>query len=115
MNVDKTQQTEMLNWKSSGSPTQLFHNGTLSSKQQEVAKAQNEFFLQKDAQIRENLPVPVSDPLAKLSSLMSGRTCSFRITAVHPDEIAKIISDLNNSNYFGLDMIETRIIKLIQR
>ena len=106
MNVDSAK---------SGSPTQLFQNGTLFSKPQEVATAQNELFLQKVAQIRENLPVPVSDPLAKLSSLMSGRTCSFRIKAVHPDEIAKIISDLNNSNYFGLDMIETRIIKLIQR
>ena len=54
------------------------------------------------------------DPLAKLSSLMVGRTCSFRLSAVHPEEIDKIISSLRSSSSFGLDLIDTRIIKLIQ-
>ena len=104
----------ILNWQSSGSPTQLFHNGVLWSKPQDVATTQNDFFLQKINQIRENLPPPMLDPLAKLSSLMAGRTCSFRLSAVHPEEIDKIISSLKNSSSFGLDLIDTRIIKLIQ-
>ena len=69
----------ILNWNSSGSPSQLFYNGSLVSKPQEVAEAQNRFFLDKITQIRENLPPPTSDPLAVLRSMMLGRSCSFVI------------------------------------
>ena len=104
----------ILSWTSSGSPSQLFHNGALWTKPQEVASVQNEYFLDKVRQIRENLPPPVSDPLAKLRHLMSGRKCSFKLTAVHPDEVDKIISSLKNSNSFGLDLIDTQVVKLIK-
>ena len=104
----------ILNWNSSGSPSQLFHNGKLVTKSQEVASTQNQFFLDKVKTIRENLPPPVSDPLDKLNTLMAGRTCSFTLSAVHPDTVAKIITDLNNSSSFGLDLIDTKVIKLIK-
>ena len=45
---------------------------------------------------------------------MAGRTCSFTLKAVHPDEVDKVISGLNNSTSFGLDLIDTKIIKLIR-
>jgi hypothetical protein len=101
----------ILNWNSSGSPSQLFHNGSLLSKPPDVADAQNQFFLDKISMIREN---PTSDPLAVLRSLMVGRTCSFSFAAVHPDEVGKIVSGLKNSKSFGLDQIDNFIIKLIK-
>ena len=105
---------KILSWKSSGSPNQLFVNGNLVTKPQDVASAQNEYFLDKIRTIRENLPPPVTDPLAKLSNLMIGRTCSFSFSAVHPDSVDKIICDLGNSSSFGLDLIDTKVIKLIR-
>ena len=54
----------ILNLNSSGSPSQLFFDGNLVTKPQEVAKAQNEFFLDKITRIRDNLPPAVIDPLA---------------------------------------------------
>ena len=104
----------ILSWTSSGSPSQLFHDGKLWTRPQEVATVQNEFFLDKVKQIRENLPPPVSDPLAKLKSLMFGRNCSFKLAAVHPDDVDKIIAGLKNSKSFGLDLIDTQVIKLIK-
>ena len=104
----------ILSWTSSGSPSQLFHDGKLWTRPQEVATVQNEFFLDKVKQIRENLPPPVSDPLAKLKSLMFGRKCSFKLAAVHPDDVDKIIAGLKNSKSFGLDLIDTQVIKLIK-
>ena len=100
----------ILDWQSSGSPSQLFHNGHLYSKPQEIATTQNEFFLSKVEQIIQNLPAPISDPLSKLRSLMVGRICTFRLSEVHPDEVDKIISGLKNSSSFGLDLIDTKII-----
>ena len=45
---------------------------------------------------------------------MLGRTCSFSLSSVQPDEVEKIISSLSNSTSFGMDMIDTYIIKLIK-
>ena len=104
----------ILNWKSSGSPNQLFYKGALISKPQDLADAQNQYFLDKIHLIRENLPPAPTDPLQILRSLMEGRTCAFSLTSVHPDEVDKIVSNLSNSSSFGLDMIDTYIIKLIK-
>ena len=104
----------ILNWSSSGSPSQLFHNGSLVNKSQDVAEVQNQFFLDKISSIKEHLPTPTSDPLAVLKSLMVGRTSSFSFVPVYPDEVGKIISGLKNSNSFGLDQIDTYIIKLVK-
>ena len=104
----------ILNWKSSGSPNQLFYEGRLINKPQELAEAQNNFFLEKIRLISENLPPAVSDPLETLKKLMQGRKCSFSLSLVHPDEVDEVLSKLSNSSSFGLDMIDTFIIKLIK-
>jgi hypothetical protein len=46
----------ILKWKTSGSPNQLFYKGTLLSKPQDLAEAQNDYFLDKIKLIRDNLP-----------------------------------------------------------
>ena len=104
----------ILNWNSSGSPNQLFYKGSLRTKAQDIADSQNEFFIEKVQDILTNMPPPTSDPLRKLKSLMLTRNCSFALAAVHPDQVDKIISSLSSSSAFGLDQIDTSIIKLIK-
>ena len=104
----------ILNWQTSGSPSQLFCNGSLIQKPQELAAAQNEYFIDKIDKILTNLPPPVSDPLSYLKSLMVGRQCSLDLAVVHPDEVDQVISNLSNSTSFGLDQIDTYTIKLIR-
>ena len=102
-----------LNWKSATSPTQLFHEGKILNKPKDIADAQNEFFMKKVAQIRENLPPSLSDPLAKLRTLMISRTCTFNLGAVHPDTVELILFHLKNSKACGLDEIDTFSLKLV--
>ena len=104
----------ILNWQTSGAPSQLFYKGKLIQKPQELASAQNEFFLNKIENIITNLPPQVSDPLSTLQSMMAGRTCSLNSVSVHPDEVEKVICSLSNSSSFGLDLIDTYTIKLIK-
>ena len=75
----------ILNWDSSGSPNQLFQKGFMRTKSSDIADSQNEYFVEKVQQIRENILQTLSDPLSKLRTLMTGRTCSFSLTPVHPD------------------------------
>ena len=104
----------ILNWQSSGSPNQLFYKGQLRTKSQDIADSQNQFFVGKVQDILANIPAPTSDPLRKLQELMMARSCSFSLEAVHPDSVEKIISGLSNSSAFGLDNIDTYIVKLIK-
>ena len=101
-----------LDWKSAGSPTQLFHNGTMLNKPSEIADCQNNFFLNKVKQIRENLPAQTADPLDKLRFLMRNRSCSFQLSSVHPDTVEQILASLKNSKSCGLDTIDTFTLKL---
>ena len=101
-----------LDWKSAGSPSQLFYNGKMLNKPSEIADSQNDFFVNKVKQIQENLPAQSADPLAKLRLLMRNRSCSFQLKAVHPETVEKILSGLKNSKSCGLDTIDTFTLKL---
>ena len=105
----------MLNWTQGGPPDKLFYKGGLKTKSFDIAEAQNQFFIDKVSQIKSDLPCPVTDPLAKLRSLMCNRSCTFRLTHVHPDQVESIINNLKNSNSFGLDEINAFVIKLVSK
>ena len=45
---------------------------------------------------------------------MDNKICSIEFSCVHPDEVMKIICQLSNSTAFGLDNIDTYIVKLIK-
>ena len=101
-----------LGWKSGGPPTQLVINGELKSKPRDLSKCMNEFFVNKVRNLRENIPACLKNPLERVQGLMSGRNCSFKLKAVHPDEVLKIITNLKNSKTCGLDNIDSFVIKL---
>ena len=92
----------------------LFYEGNLENKPSKLATIMNSFFIKKVKDIVKNLPVPNNDPLELLRNLMKNRTCSFKLSTVHPDHVLKIIEKLKNSKSFGLDNIDTNIIKLIK-
>ena len=44
--------------------------------------------------------------------LMEGKDCCFKLQAVHPDMILKIITSLGNTKSCGVDNIDSFILKL---
>ena len=73
----------------------------------------NSFFINKVRRLREGIPATALDPLWKLRESLKDRQCSLSFSAIHPDEVLKIIIGLKNSKSTGTDSIDTRIIKLI--
>ena len=104
----------ILNWQGTGSPNKLFSDGKLITKSQEIADTQNSYFINKIENIKDIIPPPQNDPLKLVSSLMKDKRSSMEISFIHPDEVMKIISQLSNSTAFGLDNIDTYIVKLIK-
>ena len=45
---------------------------------------------------------------------MSGKKFHFSFSTVHPDEVLEIINGLNNSTAFGVDEIDTYVLKLVK-
>ena len=73
----------------------------------------NRFFLDKIRRLRENIPLPTTDPLTKLKEAMRGRQSSFKVKPVQEDQVLKIIKSLKNSSATGVDYVDTRTIKLV--
>ena len=63
----------------------------------------NDFFIRKVKNLRENLTPNLGDPLSLLRRLMANRDCSLKL---------KIISKRRPSSSCGLDLINSKIIKL---
>ena len=80
-----------------------------------IADIQNEFYINKVRKTRQELPHSNTDPLEILKHRLSGNTASFSFSAVHPDEVEKIISSLKNSKACGIDHLDTYILKLIKK
>ena len=59
------------------------------------------------------MPPAQIDPLGLLRKLMKNRKCTFQMKSVTLEDVEKIINSLSNSSAFGLDNLDTQIIKLI--
>ena len=77
-----------------------------------MADIQNEYYIHKVRDIRRNMPRQKNDPLSTLRRIMNGRTASFSVSTVSPEEVDKIIRTLKNSKSSGIDNLDTYIIKL---
>ena len=102
-----------LNWKTSGPPTQLFHEGELIRKPGDLADTMNRFFIDKVNRLRAGIPPSNMDPLATTREVMHERECVFSMKPVSPDQVMDIIKHLKNSKSTGMDTIDTYIIKLV--
>ena len=102
-----------INWCSSGSPTKLYHAGQIVTSPSKLADIMNNFFVDKVAKIRQDLPNPTDDPLRTVKHTMKDRTSEFSLSFVHPDTVRKIILQLKNSKSSGADNIDTYILKLM--
>ena len=103
-----------LGWSKGGPPSKLLDNGNIFTKPSDLARIMNSFFIKKVQNLRQNLPENPGNPLHLLQAIMQNRSCSFKLTPVHPDIVLKIISNLKNSSACGTDEISSGVFKLIK-
>ena len=101
-----------LGWSSTGSPTKLLSQGNIETSPAKMADIQNQYYIDKVRTIRRNFRGQDRDPLRILRKRLQGRQASFSTRAVTPDEVDKVIRNLNNSKASGLDNLDTYILKL---
>ena len=102
-----------LGWKTSESPTKLYHNNKIETSPKGNAKIMNDFFIDKVNRIKSDLPPPSVDPLLPLKNMMSGCPTTFDFEPIGPDKVREIIKNLKNSKSCGLDNIDSYVLKLV--
>ena len=102
-----------LNWKTTGPPSQLFHEGELVKSPAHLADVMNKFFVNKVEGLKRGIPASALDPLKTLREVMRDRQCQFTLQPVTPEQVLEIIKSLKNSKSTGMDFIDTHIIKLV--
>ena len=62
--------------------------------------------------LRGKIPVTNIDPLKYLKEAMVGRSCHFGLKLLTVEEVTKLIKGLRNSSATGVDLFDTRTLKL---
>ena len=105
-----------LGWSTSGPPTSLMAGPVLTSKQDNIANIQNDYYIDKVQNIIKNLPPPTQDPLTILrQAIKKWKTPPkelFNLRPITDEETKKYIMSLSNSTSCGVDGIPSSILKL---
>ena len=104
----------ILGWTKDGGPTSLSVNGQLTSKNSEMAQAQQDFFVNKIKNHIEKIPPTNKDPLSYTRELLSEKEVpEFNMGEVDEADVILIIKNLNSSDACGPDDISTNCLKQI--
>ena len=107
----------LLGWTCDGPPTHFKVDGRSTSKQQDLANWQADYFEKKLVKIKKSLSQVCTDPLATLRRLfnkwipLDGRP-NFQLKSVTTNEVSQMIRKLKNSSAFGRDKLDSTTIKL---
>ena len=80
-----------------------------------MADIQNSYYIDKVKTIRRDMQDQDRDPLEVLKKRLVGNQAVFTSKPITPEQVDKIIKDLNNSKASGIDNIDTYILKLTRK
>ena len=101
-------------WKKSGGPTSLSVNGELTSKNDKMAQAQQDFFIKKIETHKKNIPPAKKDPLEYTRNFLKEKFVpEFGIGSCFDFEVVRVIEKLNPTDACGEDDISSNCLKEI--
>ena len=101
-------------WKKSGGPTSLSVNGELTSKNDKMAQAQQDFFLKKIETHKKKIPPTKKDPLQYARKFLEDKFVpEFGIGSCFDFEVIRVIERLNPTDACGEDDISSNCLKEI--
>ena len=99
-----------MNWKSTGTPSQIEVNGQLITKARLIAEHMNTFFIDKVNTIRRGMEA-VNFELSSCIQIMSGKTCKLEMHHVTQHQVKLLVCSLSNSKSLALDELDNYSVK----
>ena len=106
-NIDSPEKTwksakSFMNWKSSGTPSQIEVANKLITKASLIAEVMNNFFVDKVKQIRNSMG-NAGLQLSSCLEIMAGKSCKLDLAHVTEEKVRKTLSSLTNSKSLAID------------
>ena len=100
-----------MNWKRTGTPSQIVKDNILYTKAKQVAKIMNEFFVEKVKNLKKKFDdVPVN--YQHCHKAMNGKKCKLGMKHVTLKKVLKILKNLKTSRSVGIDELDSYSVKL---
>ena len=100
-----------MNWKVTGSPTQLEENGVLITCAWKIAQVMNHFFIDKVSTIRKNM-ARVAINMEPSKRIMLNKKCKLSLSFVSLSKVEKLLKSLSNSRSTANDGLDNFSVKL---
>ena len=100
-----------MDWKVTGSPTQLEENGVLVTSALKIAKIMNNFFSDKVKTIRRSKAM-VAINMAPCKDIMLNKRCKLSLSFVPVIKVEKLLKGLSNSRSTAIDGLDNYSVKI---
>ena len=100
-----------MNWKSTGTPTQLEESGNLITSAKRISQVMNHFFIDKVRTLRQSM-AKVAINLTPCFNIMKGKTCKLNLSHITVDKVKKLLSKLSNSRSTSIDELDNYSVKI---
>ena len=100
-----------MNWKESGTPSQIEVNNVLYCKAKDVAKHMNEFFITKVEKLRQKFSGNKPN-FQHLKSMMNKKKCTLGISFVSKKQVKKLLKNLKSSKCVAVDELDSYSLKI---
>ena len=102
---------EFMDWKSTGTPTQIEVNNVLITSASKIAEVMNCFFIEKVSLIRRGMRTMAND-FTSCFKVMENKTCKLSPRHVSVEKVRKLISSLSNSRSSATDELDNYSVKV---
>ena len=100
-----------MNWKSTGTPSQIESSNRLVTSAREIAELMNEFFIDKVKLIRAGMAKVVTN-MASCIQIMADKRCKLSMSHITVDKVRKLLSTLSNSRSVAVDELDNYSVKI---
>ena len=99
-----------MNWKSTGTPTQLEEDGRLVTSAKMIAQVMNNFFIEKIRSIRQSMAL-VAINMAPCKQVMKEKQCKLSFSYISVNKVTKLLTSLSNSKCTAMDDLDNYSVK----
>ena len=100
-----------MNWKKTGTPTQLEENGKLLTSAKVIAQVMNNFFVEKIRSIRQSMALGVIN-MAPCKLVMENKECKLSFSHISVSKVSKLLNSLSNSKCSAIDCLDNYSVKI---
>ena len=100
-----------MDWKTTGTPTQLEENGSLVTSARSISQIMNSYFIDKVRALRQSMASVVLN-MAPCMKVMKNKNCRLSLSHISAYKVRKLLNSLSNSRSTAMDGLDNFSVKM---